>query len=198
MRLYLITHAHTQQEPAVDAARWRLSEAGREQAAALAREPFWAEVDRVVLSSEPKTRLTVEPALATRDLPLTVDARFNELHRPGWVGDYVGRVAHCFAHPHQAAVDWEPASEALARFRAGMVDLHTQFPKQTLALIGHGLTLSLYRAHLLNQYVDGAIRVRLADWRALAFAAVALVEGEADRAVLRQDFASTSSSTARA
>ncbi len=198
MRLYLITHAHTQQEPAVDVARWRLSDAGREQAAVLAREPFWAEVDRIVLSSEPKTQLTVEPVLATRDLPLTTDARFDELHRPGWVGDYVGRVAHCFAHPHQAAVDWEPASDALARFCAGIADLHARFPKQTLALIGHGLTLSLYRAHLLHQYRDGAIWVRLADWRALAFAAVALVEGEADQAVLRRDFAPTSASAGRA
>lgn len=198
MRLYLITHAHTQQEPTVDAPRWRLSNTGRAQAAALAREPLWADVDRIVLSSEPKTQLTVEPVLAARDLPLTVDARFDELHRPGWVGDYVGRVAHCFAHPRQAAVDWEPATDALARFRDGIADLHAQFPKQTLALVGHGLTLSLYRAHLLNQYREGAIWVRLLDWRALVFAAVARVEGEAEQAVLRQDFAPTSSSTARA
>ena len=198
MLLRLITHAHTQQEPAVDATRWRLSDAGREQAAALAQLSFWANVDRVVLSSEPKTRLTAQPVLDARALPVTVDARFDELHRPGWVNDYVGRVQQCFAHAHQAAVDWEPATAALARVRAGIADLHAQFPAQTFALVGHGLTLSLYRAHLLDQYRDGQIYVKLADWRALPFAAVALAEVGGGRAVLRRDFVASAASTGRA
>ncbi len=198
MHLHLITHAHTRQLPSVDVTTWQLSEAGREQAVTLARQPFWSRVERIVVSSEAKTRLTAQPVLDARDLPLTVDARFDELQRPGWVDDYGARVQQCLAQPQQAAVDWEPASTALARVRAGVAALHAQFAGQTLALVGHGLTLSLYRAHLLDQYIDGQIHVKLADWRALPFAAVALAEVSAQQATLRQDFAPTSAAGGRA
>lgn len=179
--LYLITHAHTQAEPAIDSSRWRLSTQGERQAELLAQQPFWAQVDRIILSSEPKTRLTVAPLLALRPLPVTVDARFDELVRPGWVEEYESRVAQAFANPTQPAGAWEPASHALNRVLAGVADLCTQWAGQTLALVGHGLTLSLYRAHLLGQS-----HVLLADWRQLSFAAVAVADPVDGR--LLQDF----------
>ena len=109
------------------------------------------------------------PVLATRPLPVTVDARFDELRRsPTWTDDYVARVAEVFAHPRRSVHGWEAADDALARFLAGIADLRVQFPNQILALVGHGLTFSLYRAHLLHRD-----RVELEDWKALSFAAVA-------------------------
>lgn len=179
--LYLITHAHTQAEPAIDTACWRLSAQGERQAAFLAQQPFWPQVDRIILSSEPKTRLTVAPLLARRPLPVMVDARFDELVRPGWVEKYESRVAQAFASPEQPAGDWEPANRALNRVLAGVADLCIHLAGQTLALVGHGLTLSLYRAHLLGQ-----THVRFDDWRRLGFAAVALVDPVAGR--LLRDF----------
>ena len=55
----------------------------------------------------------------------------------------------------------------------------------TLALVGHGLVLSLYRAHLL-----GLPQVRFVDWQQLSFAAVAQVTllPETGEGVLVQDF----------
>ncbi len=180
--LYLITHAHTRPDPEEAATRWRLSTLGEEQAAALARAPFWAQVDRLLLSREPKARLTVAPLLAHYSLPVTVDARFDELARgKAWIPDYAARVAHAFAHPSQSAGGWEPAAQALARFLDGVADARQRFPGQTLALVGHGLTLSLYRAHLLGQ-----ARVRMEDWQHLAFASVARVDLE--HGVLEMDF----------
>lgn len=169
--LYLITHAHTQQDKDVDSTGWALSPAGGEQARALARLSFWAEVDRVVVSSEAKTRLTVGPLLAERNLPLTVEPRFDELRRGSdWVGDYAGRVAAAFAHPERSAGGWERADDALARFREGIDALRVAYPQETIALVGHGLTFSLFRAWLL-----GKSRVDFADWRALFFCALAQV-----------------------
>ncbi|MBX2998238.1 MAG: histidine phosphatase family protein [Caldilineaceae bacterium] len=170
--LYLITHAHTQQQPNVDAATWRLSETGRTQARILAQQPFWEYVDRVVLSSEPKTRLTVEAVLGTHPRPVIVDARFDELIRTAeWTHDYAGRVAEVFAHPNVSIEGWEAAQHALTRFLAGIETVRQQYTGETLALVGHGLTLSLYRAHLLGQ-----ARVDLEEWRTLSFAAVAQVD----------------------
>ncbi|MCB0098031.1 MAG: histidine phosphatase family protein, partial [Caldilineaceae bacterium] len=56
------------------------------------------------------------------------------------------------------------------RFLSGIDALTDAYPHETIALVGHGLTLSLYRAHLLGQPT-----VKLADWQNLPFAAVAHV-----------------------
>ncbi len=177
--LYLITHAHTEQRPDIDATSWTLSESGRAQAARLAEEPFWSTVTRAALSSEPKTRLTLEPVLRTRPISVMVDARLDELRRtPKWIDDYVGHVAQVFASPNQSIGGWETAATAQARFLAGIEALHRKFKGQTVALVGHGLTLSLYRAHLLRQdHVD------IHAWRSLSFAAVAQVDLNASRLV---------------
>ncbi len=180
-KLYLITHACTRQVPNVDAARWQLNDIGRLQAEELARQPFWQAVDRLLLSSEPKTRLTVALFLQATTIPVEVDARFDELKRtPEWIGDYTARVAETLRRPRESVAGWEPAADALARFRAGIEDWQARHPQETLAVVGHGLTFSLYRAHLL-----GRSTVALSDWQSLPFAAVACVED--DRII--QDFA---------
>jgi broad specificity phosphatase PhoE len=182
MHLYLITHAHTEIDSAAESRQWRLSRQGEHQATILAGQPWWRQTDVVALSSEAKTALTVAPLLAQYPRPVVVDARFDELYRPGWVADYESRVRQALAYPQQAAGDWEPATATLQRFLAGLAALCAQYPQKTLALVGHGLSLSLYRAHLL-----GRTHVNLADWRRLSFAAVALVEPMAGRLVC--DFA---------
>lgn len=182
-RLFLIRHAQVEVQPQHDARTWGLSVKGAQQAAQLATLPMWDIIDRIVVSSEPKTRLTVAAVLIQRNLPVTVDARFDELHRPGWVGaeEYALQVQRTFADPAHPAGEWEAATAALVRFRAGIADLCTEFAGATLALVGHGLTFSLYRAHLLGQ-----THVRFADWQQLSFAAVALVDPVTEK--LLQDF----------
>ncbi|MXY96117.1 MAG: histidine phosphatase family protein [Caldilineaceae bacterium SB0670_bin_27] len=171
-KLYLIAHACTRQVRNTDAALWHLNEVGRMQAAALARQPFWDEVDRLLLSCEPKTRLTVAPLLKSKDMPVEEDDRFNELHRsPEWTDDYSARVATVFRRPRESVAGWEPAADALNRIRAGIDSWAARHPDDTLALVGHGLTFSLYRAHLL-----GLPTVPLQDWQQLSFAAVACVQ----------------------
>ncbi len=169
--LTLITHAHTQIDPATDAVTWRLSAAGEAQAVALAGQPFWATVDRILVSSEAKTRLTIAPVLAARDLPVTADPRFDEAARPGWCDDYAARVAAFFAEPERSAGGWEAANAALARFRDGLNAHIDPTAGEHFALVAHGLVLSLYRAHLL-----GLATAPFAAWRRLAFAAVARVD----------------------
>jgi broad specificity phosphatase PhoE len=171
MRLFLITHAHTEQNRAADASSWSLSESGMAQAEALARQPFWDEVQRLIVSREAKTLLTVRPVLAERQLPVWVDCRFDEVRRTGWTENYVAQVERLFDCPEESAMGWEPAAQALRRFLRAVGDLTDRFAPQTCALVGHGLTLSLYRAYLLRRS-----RVELTEWRNLSFAAVALVD----------------------
>ena len=184
MQLYLITHAHTQAQPSEDSTVWQLSPTGREQAMLLAQQPFWNQVEQIVLSAEAKTRLTILPVLEQRGLPVYEDQRLNELHRVGWVTNeaYVEHVRQLFANPTQSIASWEAADAALQRVLTAVDYLCLHFARKTVALVGHGLTLSLYRAYLLgNAHVD------FKDWQQLSFAAVALADPEQHQ--LLQDFA---------
>lgn len=193
MQLYLITHAHTQAQPSEDATVWQLSAKGREQASLLAQQPFWNQVEQIVLSAETKTRLTIGPLLAQRSLPVYEEQRLNELRRVGWVTneEYVERVRQLFAEPTHSIQGWESAQDALQRVVAAIEDLCLLFAGKTVALVGHGLTLSLYRAYLLgNAHVD------FTDWQQLSFAAVALVDPQ--KRQLLQDFTPVAGYTPRA
>lgn len=181
MNIYLITHAQTQMDRDTDVRQWKLSAVGERQAEALARQPFWDTVTCIVHSSEEKTRLTVEPVITQRGLPTWTEGRFDELRRPGWSENYVEQVAEAFAHPERSSGDWEPAREALDRFRDGMTLLRKRFVSETVAVVGHGLTFSLYRARLL-----GHPQPRLEEWKKLSFVSVAQVNLLTERLI--QDF----------
>jgi broad specificity phosphatase PhoE len=169
MQLYLITHAHTEQNPSVAADAWRLSARGVEQAARLAEAPFWHHVDRVVVSAEPKTWLTVADVVAQRGLPVWIDSRFDELRRTDWIEDYAAQVAKVFAHAAEKVMGWEAADHVRQRVNTGLADLQVRFAGETLALVGHGLCLSLLRADLL-----GLAQVDFSAWQRLAFGSHAL------------------------
>ena len=187
---YLITHAHTAQDRDHDSRKWVLSEDGRRQVVHLAAEAFWSEVTQVIVSSEAKTLLTVGPITRARALPVTVDARFDELHRPGWVDDYSAHVAATFRFPERSIGGWEPASLTLARFLSGAEVACRRFHNETLALVGHGLSLSLYMA-----FAGGRDSPDLDEWQRLGFAAVANVDLERHKII--QPFRNISGGPAR-
>lgn len=173
MRIYLITHAHTEQNRDVAPDAWRLSASGIAQAARLAEAPFWNDIDRVVISAEPKTWLTVAKAVAQRKLPVWIDSRFDELRRSGWTKDYAAHVANVFAYPTTEVMGWEAANSVKKRVSDGLADLQRRFAGEMLALVGHGLCLSLWRAELL-----GLAHVDFSSWQRLAFGSYALISLE--------------------
>lgn len=168
MRIYLVTHAHTEQLADTAADTWRLSTLGLQQAEALKNAPFWNNVDRVVLSSEAKTWLTVADVVAAYNFPVWIDARFDELRRGGWVEDYAEQVSAVFASPHEAIGVWQTVESVRQRALHAVADLQRRFANETLALVGHGLCLSILRAELL-----GHQRVDFETWQKLGFATYA-------------------------
>ena len=170
MRIYLVTHAHTEQMPDVAVDAWRLSARGQEQAAKLATEPFWDEVDRVVVSSEPKTWATVSDVVHKRPMPVWIDSRFDELRRSGWTENYAAQVAAVFAEPLRSAGGWESVDNVRRRVWDGLDDLQRRFAGERLVLVGHGLCLSILRAEILGQ-----TQVDFTAWQRLVFGAHAAV-----------------------
>jgi broad specificity phosphatase PhoE len=170
MQLYLITHAHTEQLPEMAADAWRLSARGVEQAQALAAAPFWAGVNHIVVSSEPKTWLSVAEVVATRGLPVWIDSRLDELRRSGWSEDYAAQVKAAFDAPSQSSSGWETVDSVQARALAALEDLYNRFSGETLAVVGHGLCLSVARASILGQS-----NVDFSAWQRLSFASTCAI-----------------------
>ena len=166
------------------------SSQGEAQAKRLAQASFWDEVTCVIHSAEAKTRLTVAPLIAQWNLPTWSEGRFDELRRPGWVANYRAQVAQAFATPDLPAGEWESARNALDRVRDGMTLLRKRFVTETVAVVGHGLTLSLYRAYLL-----GYPTARIEDWQQLSFAAVAKINLQTER--MLQDFTAVAAHSPR-
>ena len=170
MQIYLISHAHTEQVPEVDADRWVLSQKGKNQSRELAEQPFWSDVDQIVVSSEQKTFLTIADIAHSHAIPVWIDSRFDELRRTGWIADYSRQVAEVFANPVRSVAGWESVDMVRDRALRGLADLRVRFEGQTLALVGHGLCLSIIRAEALR-----LSQVDFSAWQRLSFGSFASI-----------------------
>lgn len=148
--LILVRHA----QPAIDEDRpppeWRLSEAGRAAAGALAeRLAAYAPV-AAVASPEPKALETGEIIAGRLRLTVTSDAGFAEHHRPdlpfGTREDFEARMAAFFADPTEPLFGGESGQAARARFAETLI----RNPPRPLLVATHGTILSLYLAPILR------------------------------------------------
>jgi broad specificity phosphatase PhoE len=170
MKIYMITHAHTEQVRDVAVDSWTLSQRGAEQASKLAVAPFWASVTQIVVSAEQKTYLTVAEIGKLHSLPIWVDSRFDELRRAGWTENYAEQVKAVFADPTRSVAGWETAESVRQRALSGLADLQKRFEGETLALVGHGLCLSILRAFAMHSPL-----VDFHAWQRMAFGSYASI-----------------------
>jgi len=168
-RLYLIRHARAQMLG--DAAeRWPLSERGRRQAAVLARQDFWREVACVFSSPEPKALQTAEPPARRWAIPLVTVDCLHELRRPRLLPDYDAAIARLFAEPGRSIAGCEPAAQAAERITRCIEGLVAAHAEQTLAVVSHGLVMTLFLARLENRWPT------VADWHAVPEMGLATVD----------------------
>jgi len=150
--------------------RWPLSEEGQREAGVLARQNFWREVELIFSSPEPKALQTTRPAARRWGVPLeTVDC-LHELHRPQPVHDYEMVIARLFAEPETSIAGMEPAAQAAERITRCLKGLVASHPEQTLAVVSHGLILTLFLARLENRWPT------VAEWRAIPFTGLAVMD----------------------
>jgi broad specificity phosphatase PhoE len=167
--LYLIRHARAQMMG--DAAeRWLLSEQGRREAGVLARQDLWREVELICSSPEPKALQTAEPAARRWGIPLVTVDCLHGLRRPRLVSDYETVVARIFAEPEASIAGLEPAARAAERFTHCLESLVEAHPEPTLAVVSHGLIMTLFLARLENRWPT------VAAWRAVPFTGLAVVD----------------------
>ena len=179
--LYLIRHAHTQQT-ALPVETWHLSDLGLLQAQRLAEQPFWQDVHIICASVEPKALQTAQIVSERHDLPVEPSFDLRELRRPGDpVGDYEAVVREVLENPTRSVNGWEPAGEAQTRVMTAIERLLMLHENETLAVVSHGLALTLYLAYLTDT------QPTLDLWRGLSFASATQVDPDARQMLARFD-----------
>lgn len=105
---------------------------------------------------------------------LLIDPKLTELRRgPANLPDrtsYDDAVHQAFAHPELSIGGWEPAQHAQQRVVASINQIAAQ-ASGPVALVSHGLILSLLVAHLRRQP-----QVDIAEWRSIPLPALAVVD----------------------
>jgi broad specificity phosphatase PhoE len=153
VRLVLVRHAEVALELDRPAPEWRLTDAGRAAAAALAGSRSWDGVELVATSPEPKARDTAEPIAAALGLPLRVEDDLREVERGGLPvlerADYVALVARYLGG--EPVEGWEPATEALERFAACIDRLLGETTSEVVA-VTHGLVIALFLGLTLDEW----------------------------------------------
>jgi len=167
--LYLIRHARVQMMGSAPQ-RWSLSEKGRREAGVLARQDFWREVEHIFSSPALKSQQTAEPAARRWGIPLAVMDCLHELRRPQIVHDYEQVIARVLAEPETSVAGLEPAVRAAERITRCIKELVATHPGQTVAVVSHGLVLTLFLAQLENRWptVD--------EWLAVPFAGLTILD----------------------
>ncbi len=170
--LLVIRHARTRKDRDRPAEEWGLDPAGLDEMRAGASAWDWPAVRHWYSSPEPKAVATARLLTST---PVEVVDDLRELRRGAWSDEYDEVVRRLFARTAESpAPGWEPGHEAVQRFDSALRGLARRHPGEDVAVVTHGLVLSLWRARLA-----GADRVDLSDWRSLAFPDLLTLSGDA-------------------
>ncbi len=178
--LFLIRHAHSQQT-SQPADRWGLAHLGQEQAQKLAAQPFWADVGLICTSLEPKAVQTAQIVAEQHALPVEPSFDLHELRRTGPVADYTAAVDAVLSNPSSSVQGWEPAAEAQTRIVVAVERLLMLHERSTLAVVTHGLVLTLYLAFAMDQAPS------LGLWQSIPFAAALQIDPEAHAMITRYE-----------
>lgn len=147
-RLILVKHALPAINPSQPSHAWRLGDAGRHGAYALAAHLAPYLPARLSCSPEPKASGTADVLGAALGLPPMIIAGLEEHHRA--TVDYLGReefqqaVAAFFAAPDQLVFGEETADAAYARFGAAVDALIAGAPNETQIVVAHGTVIALF------------------------------------------------------
>ena len=148
-RLLLVKHARPDLDPARPAREWRLSLAGRADAARLAERLATTRLSAIVSSTEPKALETA--AILGRALDVAVEPR-EGLHEHdrrdvGFLGEseFASRIDALFDRPEEVVFGVESAREATMRFCAAVDEVVAERDGD-LVIVSHGTVIALFAA----------------------------------------------------
>lgn len=170
----LIRHARVAIDPEVPADRWRLTPDAWESATRLREDATVSAATSWFSSPEPKAAGTARAAAGV--LPVTEVPNLRELDRSstGWLAtadDHIRLVEEIFATPARSVRGCESADAAQKRFLAAMAQIVSEHTSETVAVVSHGIVLTLYFS-----WLQGLARPDLDLWKRLRLPDLAIVD----------------------
>jgi len=171
LRLHLVRHAAVTARPGIPPKRWHLSSEGRAGALALSEDPCWPDVTLVYTSPEPKAVATAQRVAAPHKLAIAIERDLREIDGRAWTsGEYRTVVQRYLAG--ETVEGWEPRPAALDRMRAAIDAIAMRHSNEDVAVVSHGLVLTLWLTELLSLDAVGTFDL----WSRTRFPDLAIVD----------------------
>jgi broad specificity phosphatase PhoE len=179
--IYLIRHPHTQVDFSTPVDTWELSETGQAQLADLVEAPIWPHVTTIYPSRERKAIVPAKEIALHYQLNVMPRSAFGEVNRSAYHAPdrarYEAAVKALFDNPNDSPHGWECADDAFQRFQREIDRIQEWHPaNENIAIVAHGIVLTLYTAHLAGETPT------LDRWLALGFGEI----GAVDRDTMQQ------------
>lgn len=151
---YFLRHGQTKVDKDVPISKWVLSETGEAQAKQLVQEGVFKDVDLMFSSTQDKAYKTALPIAESLGKQVTKLEEIVELNRDQGAfmeaEDYEKAIEDCLKHQGESVNNWETADHALERFSNKISDLDSDNENKKILVVGHGFTINLYFAKLLD------------------------------------------------
>lgn len=152
-KLWYVSHPEVRIDAHVPVPRWGLDDSGRVRAQAMCRQPWVADIERIISSDETKALELAAIVAAHRSLPIEVRVSQAETDRSatGFLSpDTYQQVSDAwFAAPDAEPHGWEPARAVQERVVSGLADVLGG--EQATMVAGHGGAGTLLWCHLAGQ-----------------------------------------------
>lgn len=153
---YFLRHAKTKVDKNKPISQWVLSEIGESQAKQLTLDGVFKDIDLIFSSTEDKAYKTALPIAGSINKPVVKLSEIIELNRDdGGFKDsdeYEKTVKLCLKNPDKSFSNWETARHALQRFSKKISELDKEYDDKKILVVGHGFTINMYFAKLLNVF----------------------------------------------
>ena len=149
MRLYLVRHAAVTVRPEQLPEQWHLSAAGRAGAEALAEQSIWEGLAATHTSPEPKAVATAQRIAAQHGLPIVIARGLREVGGRTYTAPDQHRELVRRYLAGEVVDSWERRDVALERVRSS-IERIAAAGKDDVAVVSHGLVLTLYVSELLG------------------------------------------------
>lgn len=153
-KIIFLRHAHTKKDPNQNASSWGLSKDGKQQTNKVIDDLKDQNIDIIYISSEPKTRLTIEPLNEVIKKEIIVKKGLDEVKRGDKFlsdEDFLKEKQLQLENWEYKAFDGESGNDAIKRFQNTIDNILKDNQDKTILVVSHGTILNLYFANLLNQ-----------------------------------------------
>ena len=178
--LVLVRHSIPILEENVPPNQWRLSEAGKAAALALAQKLASYSLDIIITSVERKAQETAVILAEELGVVWQTAPDLHEHERAagplGTREEFTAAVEALFSHPDELVMGLETAHQTLARYAAGVENVLAAHPDQTVAIVSHGTVMALYIAQQTG--CDG-----LQLWQSLGLPTAIVLDRQAARII---------------